>query len=78
MDLNRKMKEVNFTGLSWTMDALSPPQEYQVEKMIDTLTKKSQSYTIATAVLGTLLGLMLILIVAYVVYVKKLYGSIFK
>jgi hypothetical protein len=68
----------NTTGLSWTIDGeLSIPQEYPVEKMINTLTKDTQSYTIATAVLGTLLSLVLILIVVYVVYVKKLYAPIF-
>ena len=75
---NRKVNQANVTGLSWTMDrSLSAPQEYQVETIIGTLSKKTQSYTVATAVLGALLGLTLVAIVAFLVYVKKLYGPVF-
>jgi hypothetical protein len=77
---NRKFNQANVAGLNWTVDenlGLSAPQEYQVESKIDTLSQEVQSYTIATAVLGALLGLALVAVVVYLVYVKKLYGPVY-
>lgn len=75
---NRKVNQANVAGLNWTMDEnnLSAPQEYQVESKISTLSQEVQSYTVATAVLGALLGLALVGVVVYLVYVKKLYGPV--
>lgn len=71
------MDQVNTTGLSWTIDgSLSAPLEYEVETIIDQLSNEAQGYEIATVVLATLFGVTLILIIAYTVYVKKLYGLV--
>ncbi|XP_046463988.1 uncharacterized protein LOC124209829 isoform X3 [Daphnia pulex] len=73
-EFTQKFNQANVAGLNWTVDenlGLSAPQEYQVESKIDTLSQEVQSYTIATAVLGALLGLALVAVVVYLVYVKK-------
>ncbi|XP_046642882.1 chitinase-like protein PB1E7.04c isoform X5 [Daphnia pulicaria] len=73
-EFTQKFNQANVAGLNWTVDenlGLSAPQKYQVESKIDTLSQEVQSYTIATAVLGALLGLALVAVVVYLVYVKK-------
>ena len=72
MIFNRKVNKGNFTGLSWTkVGDVSSPSVYEADAVITKLSKEAQSYTIATAVLATLLGLTLILIVAFIIYAKK-------
>ncbi|KAI9550662.1 hypothetical protein GHT06_006214 [Daphnia sinensis] len=72
----KKLDQANTNGLSWTIDgSLTAPVEYEVDTIIDNLTNEAQGFEIATVVLSTVFGVTLILIVAYIIYTRKLYAK---
>ena len=73
--LNRKIIENKafFTELNWTLNVedFSAPLEYEVQKTIESATKKAHSSTVIAAILATLLGLAFVLAIGGAVYVKR-------
>lgn len=75
---NRDIKVANVSSLDWTLktDIIFPPAEYEAEKIIRETSKDLDSYIVATAVLASLLGLTFVLVVAYLVYLKKWFAFV--
>lgn len=69
------MNENDFSGLDWVIviESLSPPPRYEAEEIMNEQAKDVQSFTIATAVLASLICLALISAAGFIVYKKKLY-----